>query len=677
MKKRKIFIIIVILLIILAIIGISIKKLTQDNEQLKSIKSEKQLMSFYKGKDNDTSIVGLRFFTIPFGVLPEAAYGGRYVRDYTNWGTGMRASSDAVTTADVSSESSVFSKSSNSVEKDYSTTNIQVENVDEADITKTDGNYIYSISENKVVITNVENPSNMKIETKILPDDNFIPEDIILYESKIVIISSKNSSGNQYDTMVSIYDITNKSMPQKVEEYILYSKYYTSRCINGNLIVIASSYLRKEDNKVVTYYEENNERKEIGLKNIKYLKNKQSDYQTIVSSINLNKEKENVKINSYLFNVENAYISEKNVYLLNDGYEHIDKNKPLKYYLLKLAKKGIIGYIKDDEIIDNNYYMNTTIYKFEINEQGNLEYKNNTKVKGYTIDQFSIDEYDENLRVALHDEDGSRVVVLNKNLKVLGTTKYLSKGEKMYSTRFLGNKAYMVTYKNTDPLYVIDLTDPRNPKQLGELKIPGYSTYLHPYDENHIIGIGMQTEEIVNKNASGNVINTRAVITGMKMALFDVSDVNKPIQISETIIGDKRTTSAILTNHKALLFSKEKEILAIPVNKYPSDFEITTNDSSDISEIEKSYTNKSENYTAEGYFVYNINLEDGFKLKGIIEHEKENKSSKNGYSYGSYYNGRLLRGLWIENNLFTISEDMIKVNNLDDLSLISELKVKK
>ena len=282
MKKRKIFIIIVILLIILTIIGISIKKLTQDNEQLKSIKSEKQLMSFYKGKDNDTSIVGLRFFTIPFGVLPEAAYGGRYVRDYTNWGTGMRASSDAVTTADVSSESSVFSKSSNSVEKDYSTTNIQVENVDEADITKTDGNYIYSISENKVVITNVENPSNMKIETKILPDDNFIPEDIILYESKIVIISSKNSSGNQYDTMVSIYDITNKSMPQKVEEYILYSKYYTSRCINGNLIVIASSYLRKEDNKVVTYYEENNERKEIGLKNIKYLKNKQSDYQTIV-----------------------------------------------------------------------------------------------------------------------------------------------------------------------------------------------------------------------------------------------------------------------------------------------------------------------------------------------------------------------------------------------------------
>ena len=155
------------------------------------------------------------------------------------------------------------------------------------------------------------------------------------------------------------------------------------------------------------------------------------------------------------------------------------------------------------------------------------------------------------------------------------------------------------------------------------------------------------------------------------MALFDVSDVNNPIQISQTIIGDSRTTSAILTNHKALLFSAEKGIIAIPVNTYPSDFEITTS-SSDISSMVKSYTTYNENYTSEGYFVYNINLTDGFELKGVINHEKTNSSKY----YGRYYMSKLLRGMWIEDNLYTISEDMIKVNKLEDLTPVSELKIK-
>lgn len=240
----------------------------------------------------------------------------------------------------------------------------------------------------------------------------------------------------------------------------------------------------------------------------------------------------------------------------------------------------------------------------------------------------------------------------------------------MYSTRFLGNKAYMVTYKNTDPLYAIDLSIQTSPKVLGELKIPGYSTYLHPYDENHLIGIGMETKEKVYRDSFGKVKRTTAIITGMKMALFDVSDINNPIQISKTVIGDSRTTSAILTNHKALLFSKEKGLLAIPVNKYESDFEINVNNEDNISDMESIYTKYNKSYTAEGYFVYNINLTDGFKLKGIIEHEK---NTSIGYSYGE---SKLLRGLWINDNLFTVSEDMIKVNKLDDLSLISELKYK-
>ena len=269
----------------------------------------------------------------------------------------------------------------------------------------------------------------------------------------------------------------------------------------------------------------------------------------------------------------------------------------------------------------------------------------------------------------MYNSEGSRIVIFNDEMKKIGETEKLAEGEKMYSSRFLGDRAYLVTYKTIDPLFVIDLSNPENPQVLGELKIPGYSTYLHPYDENHLIGIGMQTEEKVNRNSSGRVISTTATITGMKMALFDVTDVNNPIQISDTIIGDRRTTSAILTNHKALLFSKEKELLAIPVNNYTEDFEIESS-SDEYESIVNSYTNYKKEYVSEGYFVYNINLTDGFTLKGTITHEK----TKSKYSY--YNTSRLLRGLYIDDNLYTVSEDYIKVNSLDDLQEISQLKIK-
>ncbi len=383
-----------------------------------------------------------------------------------------------------------------------------------------------------------------------------------------------------------------------------------------------------------------------------------------------------MKVNSYLFNVKNAYISEKNMYLLNEKYEE-DESEDLGFLIKKIfGLKGIIGFFSEinNYDYDYNYDKYTQIYKFNINDNGTIKFNNETKVKGTTINQFSLDEYNDNLRIGLYTRKGSRVVVFDKSLNQLGETDYLSEGEKMYSTRFVGNKAYMVTYKNTDPLYVIDLSNPKEPTVLGKLKIPGYSTYLQPYDDTHIIGIGMQTEEKTNRNSMGKVISKRAVITGMKMALFDVSDVNNPIQISQTLIGDSRTTSAILTNHKALLFSAEKGIIAIPVNNYNEDFEVSSS-TSDISTMVNSYVNESENYISEGYFVYDINLKDGFKLKGVITHENNN-TVKN---YNSYYmknTSKLLRGMWIEDKLYTISENMLKVNRLDNLEEIAKLNIK-
>ena len=401
-----------------------------------------------------------------------------------------------------------------------------------------------------------------------------------------------------------------------------------------------------------------------------YLKNVDTNMQTLISTVDLDNPTENISVQSYLIDISNAYVSENNIYLLNQEYSY-SYNDDVPPISSLFTLKGAIGPFVYEEDDDDETYSNrkTYIYKFNINEDGSVAYAKKTSVPGQTINQFSVDEYDGNLRVALYDNNGSKVVVFNNDLEKVGETSYLAPGEKMYSSRFIGNKAYLVTYRTIDPLYVIDLSNPSEPTVLGELKIPGYSTYLHPYDENHLIGIGMETKETINRDSFGKVLSTSASVVGMKMALFDVSDVYNPKQISSTVIGDSRTTSAILTNHKALLFSKEKELIAIPVNNYKDDFEINTSSDS-YSSIISSYTNYGKAYISEGYLVYKINLEDGFELKGTITHDLETSR----YSYST--NSKLLRGLYIEDNLFTISETRMKVNNLDNLELISELDIK-
>ena len=665
MKKKIIFIVI---LLIVILIGTFIVIYNNEKSELKSIKSESQLSKIYDGKSENFDKKFADLFTMPFSIILNSQnWYYRNNRGNIYYDTAIKG--DITLTDAMNSTQSISTEKSTS--KDYSTTNIQVENVDEADITKTDGDYIYSISDNKVIITDVKDVNNIKIVARIEANENNVPEDLILYKDKLVVISAKMTTSNFYsnnnNTMVEIYNINDKASPTLLKDYELFEPYYTSRCIDNELYVISSGYLRKEDGKIITYYKENSETKDIKLEDIKYLKDVESRKQTLISSIDLNDTEKEVQVLPYLIDISNAYVSENSIYLLNQRYQYSSYAPPISSIF---GPSGIIGaftYEGNDK--KSGYY--TEIYKFNILKDGRIEYKTKTKIQGQTINQYSLDEKNEHLRVALYDNEGTRIVILNENLKEIGKTENLARGEKMYSSRFIGNKAYLVTYKTIDPLFVIDLSNEEKPKVLGKLKIPGYSTYLHPYDENHIIGIGMETEEIINRDSSGKVRSTTAKLKGMKMALFDISNVNNPKQISNVIIGDSRTTSAILTNPKALLFSKEKELIAIPVNNYTEDFEIKINND-EYSSIINSYKNYNKEYVAEGYFVYKINAEDGFNLKGVITHEKE----KNNKYYYYYNNSKLLRGLYIDNNLYTISESAIKVNKLDTLEQISEIKIK-
>ena len=645
MKKR--YSIVILLLIIVALIFSC--SLLQNDREIASIKSEDQLKKYAETNNyyEDDFNLAEKILMLPFSVF----YNVGHIYNYEDqWG-------DIKTSEPVMVEDAAMTNSAGT--KDYSETNIQVQGVDEADIVKTDGDYIYSLSENNVIITNVKDPANIKVESKI---NEKIPEDLILYKDKLVIISADSSRDyGTSNTIVSIYDVSDKANPKKVKSFELYEPYFTTRCIDNKLYVFSSGYLRIKNDKVVRNYKEDNKVKELSLNNIKYLKDSSSNIQTLIAEVDLNNLDKNINLDSYLIDIFNAYISEDSIYLLDEGYNHDEDVRPYDIF----GPKGIFVAFED---VDFSYNEKTTIYKFNINKNKGVSYSTKTDIDGRTINQYSMDEKDGNLRIALETIDGTRIAILDDKLHLLGETEKVAEDEEMRSSRFVGDKAYLVTYETTDPLFVVDLSDVKDPKVLGELKIPGYSTYLHPYDDTHLIGIGVDTEEIIDRDEFGEVISSRAIVTGMKMSLFDVSDVNNPKQLSQTTIGDSRTVSAVLTNPKALLFSKEKELIAIPVNNYKDEFSIE--DYEDGEDVTEAFLDYDKPYVSEGYFVYNINLENGFTLKGVINHEKSESTH--------YYNrnSKLLRGLYIEDDLFTVSEEAIKVNKLDNLDEISNISLK-
>lgn len=663
--KSKISIIIIVAIIVIAsIIGV----INARYDGPKKIKSAQKLESIYGNEDDFFGPMKKMLYCIIAAPWIDTDifydygyYGGKY--DFYDSDISFN------TTINSTSSSNWFksgsSKETASGNNDFSKTNIQVENVDEADVIKTDGEYIYSLSDNKVIITDARDPQNTKVVFELTSTSysGTSPEEILLYGNDLIVIGTMRGPM----TTVEVYDITSKENPIKKEAYCVNGRYYTSRLTDGKLYVLSTGHLDYDDGKVDNSYVENSVTRYISYNDIYYFNNKLTTAQTTISTLDLDKEKAKVDVSMYLLALDNIYVSQDNMYLVADNYYN-QKISFLPAFIRLMGTKGIIGEAKDLYEEDDYFYDDdeTTIYKFALNN-GKIKYVGKAKEEGYTIDQFSLDEYNSNLRVALYTDKGSRVAIFNDKMKKIGETEKVARGEKMYSSRFIGDRGYLVTYLNTDPLFCIDLSDPKNPEILGELQISGYSTYLHPYDETHLIGIGYESEVKTNRNSEGKVTSQYAVITGMKMALFDVSNINNPIKISDTQIGDKYTRSAILTNHKALLFSKEKGIIAIPVNTYEKELEISSTNG-DLSSLESSYTTNSKEYRTEGYLVYGINLEDGFVPKGFIDHSETDPKSYSGTN--------LIRGVYIKDYLFTVSQGMVKVNKLDTLEQVASVLIK-
>ena len=217
------------------------------------------------------------------------------------------------------------------------------------------------------------------------------------------------------------------------------------------------------------------------------------------------------------------------------------------------------------EVFGLNSAEKTQIYKFDIRNY-DIKYLKNTSVDGSALNQFSMDEYNGYLRIATTSGDWgenliNQVYVLDSNLETVGLLKDIAKGERIKSVRFTGNTAYVVTFIQTDPLFVIDLTDVKAPKILGELKIPGYSAYLHPVGDGLVMGVGLDGTE---SGTNG----------GLKVSLFDVSDPTKPQECGKFTMSGYENEEALVYvdsdayyDHKALCWDSQNKIMYIPYSK--------------------------------------------------------------------------------------------------------------
>jgi uncharacterized secreted protein with C-terminal beta-propeller domain len=595
--------------------------------------------------------------------------------DYYSYGMRDGAPGLMLPNAEASKSGNAVDGAGESQDDDYSTTNIQVEGVDEPDTVKTDGTYLYVLANQTIFIIKATPANQSKILSKISFKDDvyirnfFINDDYLVvfggsYSYPILYEGEKEDSDETAGTIIEdrpwdvstsiirIYDIANRNSPAVKKEIEIDGNYFDARMI-GNYVYFISTehtyYIYRESNgngvlSVPKIKIDDNSSK-IPFDDIYYVDVPELvDTMTHVISVDL--ENMDVDEKSFLIGIsQTMYVSLSNIYLVYTKYD----------YTIRPLTEGT--YQSNQET--------TMIHKIGIGA-GDIDYETKGEVPGHVLNQFSMDEHNGYFRIATTvgyiwdstNPSKNNVYILDENLNRVSEIENIAPGEQIYSARFMGDKAYIVTFKNIDPFFTIDLSNPNNPEVLGYLKIPGFSTYLHPVDENHIIGIG--------KDAVASDNPTFAWYQGLKLALFDVSDFENPQEVENVIIGDRGTDSSALYDHKAFLFDREKELLVIPVSLY------------EISEdIKDQYDEEPPNtygeFTYQGAYIYNLNL-DGFTYKGRITHmteEEKNNSEYWWYWYNSY--SYITRSLYIGNVLYTISDSMVKMNNLEDLSEIKSL----
>jgi uncharacterized secreted protein with C-terminal beta-propeller domain len=489
-----------------------------------------------------------------------------------------------------------------------SPTNIQVAGVDEADIVKTHEGYIYVVSGGRIIILKAYPPEEAEIVSQITLDDAQ-PLEIFVSGERLAVLGSQWSVPlNGYygalfvniKTFVSVYDISDKTTPTFLTNFTISGSYFNSRMIGDYVYFVASqpAYVIYDTIILPKIYTHE------GVEEIRpsqiYYSNASDNYYlyTTVVALNIqNVEEDANTMTLMLGGTSNMYVSLNNIYVTfpePSGQE-------------------------------------TSIYRIGVQGR-NMTNEAQGKVSGRELNQFSMDEYGDYFRIATATWSNgtleTNLYVLDMNLTIVGKLEGIAPNETLDSARFIENRCYLSTSViRKDPFFVIDVENATDPKILGYLKIPGFTRYIHPYDADHVIGVGKDGSNV-------------------KVSLFDVTNVSAPTRISEFTVEGFWSDALVLTDHKAFLFEYSKNLLAIPVTIGQQDLQ--------------------QYWIWQGLYVFDITLGDGLVLRGSITHQE----------YGADYwdsSYQVKRSLYIENVLYTVSDRKMKLNSLEDLTLLREI----
>ncbi|NCC75872.1 MAG: hypothetical protein EOM08_05500 [Clostridia bacterium] len=572
---------------------------------------------------------------------------------------------------------------------DHSQTNIQVQGVDEADLVKTDGRFLYVVANNRLSIIDARDPARMQVVSSLTFAANRETDAIYLNESILEIFLdpehdrltvllagySPIQAGRTYTT-TQVYDITNRSAPQLVRQFSQDGNYVTSRKIGSVVTVVTNEYkywiwpmldetvhgeLSPElafpatassdtgagfDARSGPRSGTGQDWQTVNPDQLTILPEGDPGSQTILASIDTVAVEKQPEILAAVGVNGTVYCSTENLYLF--GMRTVWPERTQEDGLAK------------DEIWPGPYETHTEIYRFSL-AGGRITASGQGSVPGTVIGQYSFDEYQGYLRVATTtgqawsgraDPSENHVFVLDQDLKQVGQVTGLAEGETIRSVRFIGPLGYVVTFRTTDPLFVIDLHDPRWPKVAGELKIPGYSAYLHPYGDDRLIGIGYDV----------GLDGETAFEKGLKVSLFDIADPTRPAELSTLILGSRGSSTELSYNPRSLLFSEAKNLVA-----FPALLTETTTDS----RLEYGQPK------FQGLVVLTI-ANDRIVLRGGVTHADPTGPAPDEDPYLVYYgDDAIRRGAFIGNTLFTISNRQIVASGFDTLARIGSVELPK
>lgn len=445
----------------------------------------------------------------------------------------------------------------------YSTTNTQVEGVDESDFIKNDGNYLYLQSEDGIHIVDIRK-NKMKDAAIVKPDmdagdvisDIYLDKDrlFVILEKREVELEQKKAdsedkakkedldegyfvddvyySNDKICMELLTYDISDRNHAKLLGTVKQDGSYYDSRKVGDYIYLFSQKWMNMRETLVVDDLVPCVNGRKIRSDCIYTQKNASGEI--VISSVNVAEPDKTVDEMVLMSNKGNFYVSTGAIYLYQEDYQWNEK--------------------KDEGI---SY---TDITKFTYRD-GIMNGAAAGSVRGTIQDVFAISEGSNGILRVLTTEWGTesknRLYLLDGDLKEKGSLKNIAAGEEVYAARYIGNIAYFITYHNTDPLFAVDISDPEKPEMLGKVKVSGFSDYLHPYGENLLLGIGYETDPKTSERL------------GVKLVMFDISNPTKlKVKDSVTIKGDYCNAAS---DYKCALVDNEKNLIGFEVSDWDED----------------------------------------------------------------------------------------------------------